>query len=124
MQKTTTAVWSWRCYGLAMLLLIAGFALFYWRHATIYPVVIYLLLSVVSFIQYFVDKQRAVQQRPRIAEKNLHWLELLGGWPGAYLAQQWLRHKTQKTAFLWVFWGIVSLHLLLWAGWALYIFRT
>ncbi|AKX47975.1 hypothetical protein AKN93_00370 [Thiopseudomonas alkaliphila] len=107
-----------------MLLLIAGFALFYWRHATIYPVVIYLLLSVVSFIQYFVDKQRAVQQRPRIAEKNLHWLELLGGWPGAYLAQQWLRHKTQKTAFLWVFWGIVSLHLLLWAGWALYIFRT
>ncbi|AKX59157.1 hypothetical protein AKN88_03795 [Thiopseudomonas alkaliphila] len=124
MQKITTVVWSRRCYGLAMLLLIAGFALFYWRHATIYPVVIYLLLSVVSFIQYFVDKQRAVQQRPRIAEKNLHWLELLGGWPGAYLAQQWLRHKTQKTAFLWVFWCIVSLHLLLWAGWALYIFRT
>jgi len=37
----------------------------------------------------------------------LHLLELLGGWPGAFLAQRRLRHKCSKRRYQFVFWLIV-----------------
>jgi hypothetical protein len=40
----------------------------------------------------------------------LHLLELLGGWPGAFLAQRRLRHKSSKGSYLFVFVLIVGLH--------------
>lgn len=40
-------------------------------------------------------------------------LGLAGGWPGAVLAQQWLRHKSSKLSFRWRFHVTVVLHLLL-----------
>jgi len=47
---------------------------------------IYLLLtvtcSVVAFILYGIDKRRAIKDQPRISERTLHVLSLLGGWPG------------------------------------------
>ncbi|SJM91388.1 Cold-shock protein (fragment) [Crenothrix polyspora] len=46
----------------------------------------------------------------RIPEKSLHTLELLGGWPGALLAQRTLRHKNRKPSYQVVFWLIVGLH--------------
>jgi len=41
---------------------------------------------------------------------------LAGGWPGAILAQQWLRHKSSKLAFRRWFWCSVALNmaLLIW----------
>ena len=30
---------------------------------------------------------------------TLHTLELIGGWPAAFLAQRWLRHKCSKRSF-------------------------
>ncbi len=50
----------------------------------------------------------------RIPEKQLHAVALLGGWPGALLAQQLLRHKTQKASFQGIFWLIVALHQVYW----------
>ncbi|RYM12717.1 DUF1294 domain-containing protein [Pseudomonas aeruginosa] len=44
----------------------------------------------------------------------LYWFELLGGWPGALVAQQVFRHKTRKLSFQLVFWGIVLLHQSFW----------
>ena len=41
---------------------------------------------------------------------------LLGGWPGALLAQGWLRHKAVKTSFLATYWLTVLLNLGL-LGW-------
>ncbi|WP_426369375.1 DUF1294 domain-containing protein [Pseudocolwellia sp. HL-MZ7] len=61
--------------------------------------VFYMVTSVVSFIAYALDKSRAQQGAWRIKESTLHLIALLGGWPGAALAQQVLRHKSQKKEF-------------------------
>lgn len=78
------------------------------------------VVSLITWIAYAVDKRAAQAGRWRIAESTLHWLELLGGWPGAIAAQQWMRHKTQKAGFRAVFWLMVLLHvaaLVAWVYW-------
>ena len=60
------------------------------------------------------DKRRALRNGWRTPEARLHLLELLGGWPGALIAQQLLRHKTRKLSFQLVFWLIVMLHQVVW----------
>ncbi|QQE87046.1 DUF1294 domain-containing protein [Azotobacter chroococcum] len=74
----------------------------------------YALFSLTSFLQYWLDKGRAASGRWRIPEASLHAVELLGGWPGALLAQQAFRHKTRKIAYQLGFWGIVLLHQAAW----------
>ena len=37
-------------------------------------------------------------------------MALAGGWPGALLAQQWLRHKSSKTRFQQEFWLMVLIN--------------
>jgi uncharacterized membrane protein YsdA (DUF1294 family) len=43
-------------------------------------------------------------------KSTLHGLSLLGGWPGAMIAQQTLRHKSSKESFRAVFWITVVLN--------------
>jgi uncharacterized membrane protein YsdA (DUF1294 family) len=69
------------------------------------------VMSLVCFITYGVDKRQAVRGGRRVSERTLHLMELLGGWPGALLAQRHFRHKTQKAPFRLVFWLLVALHL-------------
>ncbi|WP_312409391.1 DUF1294 domain-containing protein [Comamonas sp.] len=71
----------------------------------------YLLASLVTFAWYAWDKAAARQGHWRTPEKHLWLLGLLGGWPGALLAQRWLRHKSSKQEFLQVFWLTVVLNL-------------
>jgi len=52
-------------------------------------------------------QRRAEEREWRVPEARLHLLELLGGWPGAFLAQRWLRHKCSKGSYQFVFWLIV-----------------
>jgi uncharacterized membrane protein YsdA (DUF1294 family) len=73
-------------------------------------VALYAVASVLAYITYVIDKKAAIHQRRRVSEKTLHLLGLLGGWPGALLAQQRLRHKTRKTAFQAVFWLTVAVN--------------
>ena len=61
---------------------------------------LYLVLSILCFVVYAVDKSAAVAGRRRISENTLLGLGLLGGWPGAILAQQLLRHKLRKRQFM------------------------
>ncbi len=75
--------------------------------ATIY----YFGLSTITFIFYAWDKRSAVKSRWRVAENTLHLLALLGGWPGALIAQQVLRHKTQKQPFKAILWVTVSINI-------------
>jgi uncharacterized membrane protein YsdA (DUF1294 family) len=56
---------------------------------------------------YARDKSAAVEGRRRTPEAVLHFLSLAGGWPGALLAQQLLRHKTSKTSFVTQYWATV-----------------
>ncbi|MBO3275476.1 DUF1294 domain-containing protein [Pseudomonas schmalbachii] len=78
---------------------------------------LYPLLSVVAFLAYWRDKSSARQGAWRTPEQTLHLLEVLGGWPGALLAQQVFRHKTRKASYQIVFWAIVVLHQLFWGDW-------
>ncbi|QOL48647.1 cold shock and DUF1294 domain-containing protein [Massilia litorea] len=65
---------------------------------------LYICLSVMTFIAYAVDKSAAQNNRWRTPESTLHMLSLAGGWPGALVAQQLLRHKSKKASFRMAFW--------------------
>lgn len=68
---------------------------------------IYLVASAVSFWVYAQDKAAAKRAGWRTRENTLHVLSLLGGWPGAFVAQRWLRHKSKKVSFQIAFWVTV-----------------
>ncbi|CAD0324696.1 DUF1294 domain-containing protein [Xanthomonas hortorum pv. pelargonii] len=67
----------------------------------------YAVASVLAMILYRRDKTAAQRGRRRTPEATLHIIALLGGWPGALLAQALFRHKSSKTAFQLRFWIIV-----------------
>ena len=67
-------------------------------------------MSVASFAAYALDKRRAKLNAYRIPERTLHLLDLLGGWPGGWLARRTLRHKTRKVSFVITFWITVVIH--------------
>ncbi|MBA6328823.1 DUF1294 domain-containing protein [Colwellia sp. MB02u-6] len=73
-------------------------------------------LSFLTFLSYAVDKSKAQRGASRTQESTLHMLALIGGWPGAALAQQILRHKLSKKTFKRIFWStvMINLALLLW----------
>ena len=76
--------------------------------------VIYTLMSLFTVAVYLLDKRRAIHAARRIPERTLHTLELLGGWPGALVAQQVFRHKNRKPRFFLVTWLIAALHAAVW----------
>lgn len=79
----------------------------------------YAAASLISFGQYWNDKLSALSGRWRTPENALHLVELLGGWPGALLAQQCFRHKTRKLYYQLLFWTIIVAHQLFWIDWLL-----
>jgi uncharacterized membrane protein YsdA (DUF1294 family)/cold shock CspA family protein len=72
----------------------------------------YLALSVLTFLVYATDKSAAKRGAWRIPENTLHMLAVIGGWPGALLAQQTLRHKSSKQEFRSIFWVTVMLNVI------------
>ena len=71
---------------------------------------LYMAASLLTFIMYAVDKSAARKGAWRTQESTLHLLSLAGGWPGALVAQQKLRHKSKKQSFRSVFWLTVLLN--------------
>ena len=65
------------------------------------------VVSAITYGLYADDKNRAVTGAWRVPESSLHLAELLGGWPGALLAQRRLRHKCSKVSYQVAFWFIV-----------------
>ena len=64
-------------------------------------VIIYLIIiNIISFIIYGIDKLLAIKHLYRISEAKLITASLIGGSLGALLGMLAFRHKTQKTKFL------------------------
>ena len=63
--------------------------------------------SIITYRCYARDKTAAQNAARRTPESTLHLLSLLGGWPGALIAQVLLRHKTRKPSFLVGYWLMV-----------------
>lgn len=77
---------------------------------------VYVVMSLLTYRLYAKDKTAALRNLWRVPEARLHWFAVLGGWPGALLAQQVLRHKTVKASFRGVFWFTVVANLSLLAA--------
>lgn len=71
----------------------------------------YLSVSLFTYLVYAWDKSAAKRHAWRVRERNLHLLALFGGWPGALIAQQQLRHKSLKQPFRSICWLTVGLNL-------------
>ncbi|CAM5224797.1 DUF1294 domain-containing protein [Alishewanella longhuensis] len=97
---------------LGVMLFFVGLLLAFWQgKLPAFIVAGYLLLSIFTYLSYWFDKRKAQAGRWRTPESTLQFMSLLGGWPGALLAQRYLRHKSQKRSFLWQFWFTVVLNL-------------
>ena len=68
-------------------------------------IVTYGIVSILTFLLYWHDKSAARHGRWRTKERSLLFLGLVGGWPGAVVAQRMLHHKTRKERFKLAFWG-------------------
>jgi uncharacterized membrane protein YsdA (DUF1294 family)/cold shock CspA family protein len=80
---------------------------------------IYIAMSLLTFCFYAFDKSAAMNRRWRTSEQTLQMFSLIGGWPGALVAQRLFHHKSKKASFQATFWFIVVAH---WA--ALVVFAT
>jgi len=100
------------CKTLAVVILF--FSLLCWLvYKTAAPIQVlyaYGIMSVVTFIRYAFDKSAARKGRWRTPEMTLHLLALFGGWPGAALAQEMLRHKSKKSSFRIVYYCTVLMN--------------
>jgi uncharacterized membrane protein YsdA (DUF1294 family)/cold shock CspA family protein len=107
--ETDTAPGRWPL-GLAGLffVLLGALTVAGWMHPLL--LAFYAGISITAFIAYQLDKSAAREGRWRTPESTLHLLALLGGWPGALLAQHRLRHKSAKPSFLVSFWLTVLLN--------------
>lgn len=74
------------------------------------------LMSTLCYGAYMSDKEATRHGTWRTRESVLLGLGLAGGWPGAVIAQEVLRHKSSKVTFRRRFWLTVWLN---WAAFAL-----
>jgi uncharacterized membrane protein YsdA (DUF1294 family) len=72
--------------------------------------ILYVAASVLGFVLYRLDKTAAIRGARRTPEDTLLVVGLIGGWPGALVAQRLLRHKCSKTSFQVLFWTSVALN--------------
>jgi uncharacterized membrane protein YsdA (DUF1294 family) len=80
----------------------------------------YLMMSLLTFFIYGVDKFAAKQSWSRMPEKFLHLLSLFGGWIGGFMAQKLFNHKSSKRRFKVVYWITVVLNLMVLILWLHY----
>lgn len=108
------------------------------------PIVGFLYVSVVAIVSlwavrlYVIDKtiaasggeregeSRSTAWQGRVPEKQLHLFEVLGGWPGALLAQRVFRHKSSKASYRKMYLLMIAIHVIAIGGiaWAIHASRS
>ncbi|MBE5972888.1 MAG: DUF1294 domain-containing protein [Lachnoclostridium sp.] len=58
------------------------------------------LVNLVSFVMYGIDKRKAIKDQWRIPEKTLLLAALVGGSLGAFVGMQIFHHKTKHWKFI------------------------
>ena len=58
-----------------------------------------IIINIITFIVYAVDKFKAINKKERISELSLFLLGFIGGPIGALMAMLLFRHKTKKIKF-------------------------
>lgn len=95
LEKVHHQAWCFRYvfFALLVLSLLAGCFIF------TFPL-FYLEASLFTYWLYQIDKKLACSgQTSRLPEESLQMFSLIGGWPGALVAQKHLRHKVHKAPF-------------------------
>ena len=69
-----------------------------------------IIINLIAFVLYGIDKKRAIRKEYRISERVLLWMARLGGGIGCWLGIKMFRHKTKHAKFR----IIVPLWLLIW----------
>ena len=113
-----------RTFFWILAILVAATSLVLWRLglAGLYA---YLVgINTVTVLRYGYDKRQAIAGGGRVPEVILHLAALIGGSPGALLAQAVFRHKTQKLKFRMVFVGIVVVQVLAAFGYWHFVLRA
>lgn len=111
-QPTSAKRWSAVQVGIVIyivFMLIASFS----KLLPPYTLLFVSLMNVLSYWLYAQDKEAAQNGQRRVPENTLHLLSFLGGWPAAWLAQQKLRHKTQKQPFRKIYFCTILFNILL-----------
>ena len=71
-----------------------------------------ILINLLGFVLYGVDKAKSKGKSRRIPERTLLWVARLGGGLGCWLGMMLFRHKTKHTRFM----ILVPLWTALWAA--------
>lgn len=77
-----------------------------------------LIINVLAFFLYGVDKKRAMRKEYRIKESVLLWMARFGGGVGSWLGIKTFRHKTKHTKFR----IIVPLWIVIWVAAIVWVF--
>ena len=122
--KKSTVAWKQLKSSLILSLLffcfLGGLVLF--KKLPIFIFYVYLSMSCLLFLLYAKDKSAAQKRKWRTPENTLHICSLLGGWPGAIIAQSKFRHKTSKQSFRIYYWITVLINCFI-LGWLLFTFE-
>lgn len=75
-----------------------------------------LLMSIITFIAYGIDKEHAIYGTGRTKEKTLLGLSLAGGAIGGIIAMNFFHHKTLHDKFWAVNYFAIGLHIFIMIG--------
>ncbi len=82
-------------------------------------ILVYLIIiNILAFLLYGIDKRKAVRKKWRIPESWLIMLAVIGGPLGAFLGMQVFHHKTKKMKFC----VTVPFFLLIWITIVVFLF--
>ncbi len=69
-----------------------------------------IIINLIAFVLYGIDKKRAIRNEHRIRESVLLWIARLGGAIGSWLGIKSFHHKTKHAKFM----VVVPLWLIIW----------